>query len=320
METVFFLPELTDSSVPVTPQRQQEQIIEDIRQTDTSQLVPGLSETELIQQLVSVAAHQLGRHSWDTDKVQVLQLLQHDGYVETAKAFVEELHAEKSALRFHTLQPVQGVSVRDDEDANNRQRIRRAVLEGDIDSAITHTNAHYPSVLRDNEQVYFHLRCRKFIEMIRKEAELNMQLEERRKNSENKAPAHRNGGEIDEEMMEAAAALTEGADDGDDMDMTAADDETGANGSGSDSAELSQLSQDALAFGMELRNEFKADPRRETSKQLDEIFSLIAYPNPLKVKEVAYLLDGAGRVTVAEELNSAILSMSFSSVISPFTR
>jgi hypothetical protein len=38
---------------------------------------------------------------------------------------------------------------------------------------------------------------------------------------------------------------------------------------------------------MELRAEFREDPRRETTKQLDEIFSLIAYPNPLKVKEVA---------------------------------
>ena len=68
------------------------------------------------------------------------------------------------------------------------------------------------------------------------------------------------------------------------------------------------LWQEALAYGMELRAEFSADPRRETAKQLDDMFSLLAYPNPMRVKEVAHLVDGSGRVAVAEELNSAILS------------
>ncbi|KAL2131100.1 hypothetical protein VTI74DRAFT_5552 [Chaetomium olivicolor] len=257
--------------------RQKDMIEDEIRAADTSRLAPGLSETDLVQQLV-------------------LQFLQHDGYVATARAFAEELQSEKAALRFGPQEPVKAFDIRDDEDANNRQRIRRAILEGDIDRAVKYTDAYYPAVLRDNEQVYFHLRCRKFIEMIRKEAELNMLLEERR-NSRKQGRAVR--GDDDEEMLDPTN------DDhvhNNDMDTAMTEDEDEVSAAG-----LSKLSQDALAYGMELRAEFREDPRRETARQLDEIFSLIAYPNPLKVKEVAHLLDGRGRVVVAEEVNAAIL-------------
>jgi hypothetical protein len=306
------------------PYRQQQQAMVDdeIRLADTSRLVPGLSETDLIQQLVSLAR---SRRQWQRARLsnsgQVLQFLQHDGYVETARAFAEELESEKDALRLDPQEPVRGISIRDDEDAHNRQRIRRAVLEGDIDHAMKYTEAYYPTVLRDNEQVYFRLRCRKFIEMIRKEAELNMLLEERR--NRGRVDDDDNG---DEDMLEVGAATTinnnnnntnnnshhNGGDDDNDMDMPMTESEDNPD----TPAGLSKLSQEALAYGMELRAEFKSDPRRETARQLDEIFSLIAYPNPLKVKEVAHLLDGTGRVAVAEELNSAILCESLFSFFS----
>lgn len=205
------------------------------------------------------------------------------------------------------------VSVRDDEDARNRQRIRRAVLEGDMDRAMKHTNACYPTVLRDNEQVYFRLRCRKFIEMIRREAELNTLLDEERRGAAKKQQKGE-GESGDEEMLEAAAAAENGNANGngfgEDMDTTMAEDLNGnGNGAVADAAAgLTKLSQESLQYGMELRAEFSTDPRRETAKQLNEIFSLIAYPNPMKVKEVRHLVDGSGRVAVAEELNSAILS------------
>jgi hypothetical protein len=249
--------------------------------------------------------------------------LQHDGYVETARAFAEEIHAEKMALRLSSDEPVKDINIKDDEDANNRQRIRQAILEGDIERAMQYTYAHYPTVLRDNEQVYFRLRCRKFIEMIRKEAELNMLLEER-KNAKRRSRANLQSGD-DEEMLDdtaaaAAAAVSDHWEDEMDVNMAAPaeeeqdeDEEDGVT-----PASVSKLSQEALMFGMELRAEFKSDPRRETSKHLDEIFSLIAYPNPLKVKEVAHLLGSEGRVAVAEELNAAILSM-FHSFLPPYS-
>ncbi|EAQ92357.1 hypothetical protein CHGG_00592 [Chaetomium globosum CBS 148.51] len=193
--------------------RQQGMIEEEIRLADASKLVPGLSETDIIQQLV-------------------LQFLQHDGYVETARAFAEELHTEKMALQLDPQEPVKGVSVRDDEDAHNRQRIRRAVLEGDIDRAMKYTDAYYPAVLRDNEQVYFRLRCRKFIEMIRKEAEHKHNA--RRAGSQPTPTAgDRRPGDNDEEMFEAEPShngTTTANGDGD-LDMTMAEAGDGAGGS-----------------------------------------------------------------------------------------
>jgi len=198
------------------------------------------------------------------------------------------------------------MSIKDDEDANNRQRIRRCILEGDIDQALKYTNAYYPKVLEDNEQVYFRLRCRKFIEMIRKEAELNLLLEK-------KGFAQKKGGFSNHHHQPSYG-------DGDDYKeamMVDTEEEFGPGGDGEAAAAaaaggVSKLSQEALAYGIELRAEFKEDPRREVHKHLHEIFALIAYQNPLEVKEVAHLLDRKGRVAVAEELNSAILSESSS--------
>lgn len=75
----------------------------DIQATETSSLVLGMGETDLIQALV-------------------LQFLQHDGYVETARAFAEDMKVQKEALSLDPAVTVDGVSIRDDEDANNRQR------------------------------------------------------------------------------------------------------------------------------------------------------------------------------------------------------
>jgi hypothetical protein len=183
------------------------------------------------------------------------------------------------------------------------------------------TNTYYPSVLRDNEQVYFRLRCRKFIEMIRQEAELNLHLESLRRAAAPQQQQMPDRRDKDEEMLEPGEAGDDDRQEGDrpdlhhhyhDNDMEMEDGLAAGEAAAIDAAAaaLSRLSQEALAYGQELRAEFGASdhPRRETPKQLDEIFALMAYPNPLKVKEVAHLLDGSGRVAVAEELNSAILS------------
>lgn len=156
--------------------------------------------------------------------------------------------------------------------------IRRAVLEGDIDKALKYTNAYYPQVLKENEQVYFRLKCRKFIEMTRKEAEMNL-----KQSTGNGHSSSLPDGDIDmDDLMPAWQKM--------DTDSAPQD-----------------LTLETLQYGQTLRAEFHGDQRREVTKALDEIFSLMAYPNPLKEKEVAHLLDRKGRVAVAEELNSAIL-------------
>ncbi|KAK1750591.1 hypothetical protein QBC47DRAFT_406951 [Echria macrotheca] len=252
-------------------------IQEDIEAADTSKLAPPLNETELIQQLV-------------------LQFLQHDGYVETARAFAEEIHDERLALSLDQTNDIPGINIKDDEDAHNRQRIRRAILDGDIDKALKYTKSYYPAVLKDNEEVYFRLRCRKFIEMIRKEGELNLRIES--KTAQRGRPLLREADltnnrnlEDDEIMTEADGVWDEQMDTEDGISPTTA----------------TKLSSEALDYGMELWSEFRNDPRPDIVKHLDEIFALIAHPNPLKLKEMAHLFDASGRVAVSEELNSAIL-------------
>ncbi|KAL6837819.1 hypothetical protein V8C40DRAFT_230921 [Trichoderma camerunense] len=243
---------------------QRETIQNAIQLADTSHLEPGMNETDLIQALV-------------------LQFLQHDGYVETARAFAEDMKLQKEALNLNPNVTVDGLNIKDDEDANNRQRIRRAILDGEIDQALDYTNTYYPQVLRDNEQVYFKLRCRKFIEMVRRAAELSIKYDAKR------------GTELGQEM---------------DLDVNGSHgwgDNMETDG-GDHGAELTKLENKMLSYGQALQAEYASDPRKEISKSLNEIWALVAYKNPLKEPQVSHLLDGKGRVTVAEELNSAILS------------
>ncbi|KAE8452802.1 hypothetical protein EG329_013074 [Mollisiaceae sp. DMI_Dod_QoI] len=257
-------------------QREKKQIRQEIEATSTAKLSPPLDETELVQALI-------------------LQALAHDGYVETARAFAEEVHAEKKALSLDPNEVVKGFDVKEDEDAGHRQRIRTAVLEGDVEKALKYTNAYYPNVLKDNEHVYFRLRCRKFIEMVRQAAELQNSST---KNSIKKSNGH-NGDWYDDIINH-------------DMDLD--DHQNSNNYDRMDTEDLpesqgqySRLVDDTLSYGTELQAEFKDDPRREVKKGLDDIFALMAYQDPMNAKEVSHLLDTNGRMAVAEELNSAIL-------------
>ncbi|KKY31987.1 putative ran-binding protein [Diaporthe ampelina] len=243
------------------------QLEKEIEQADTTKLAPPLSETELIQQLV-------------------LQFLQHDGYVDTARAFAQEIQSEKQSLCLDPNEEIPGIDIKDDEDANNRQSIRRAILEGDIDKALKHTKASYPQVLEENEQVHFRLRCRKFIEMIRREAETNLVGAGGPKGNHSTSHISGNNGHAQPRAVE---------------DMELDEDLEDLDGAQRD------LTQDALLYGQTLQAEYLGDERREVHTALNEIFGLMAYPNPLKEAKVAHLLDRKGRVAVAEELNSAIL-------------
>jgi hypothetical protein len=70
-----------------------------------------------------------------------------------------------------------------------------------------------------------------------------------------------------------------------------------------------QLIHEAMEYGQELQREYR-DEDGDYARTLKEIFSLVAYNDP-KGSVHGHLLDPSGRVTVAEELNSAILGKSF---------
>lgn len=66
------------------------------------------------------------------------------------------------------------------------------------------------------------------------------------------------------------------------------------------------LLTEAVEYGQQLYIDYPADERGGDKKMLDDIFSLVAYPDPKRSVHGHYL-DPAGRSVVAEELNSAIL-------------
>ena len=67
-----------------------------------------------------------------------------------------------------------------------------------------------------------------------------------------------------------------------------------------------EMMQEVLLYGQLMTREYQQN--REYEKALKECFSLIAYPDATQSAH-GHLLDPAGRVNVAEELNSAILGM-----------
>ncbi|KAI4172924.1 MAG: hypothetical protein LQ348_006672 [Seirophora lacunosa] len=245
-------------------------IMEEISTTSISSLHTHRDETSFLKELVA-------------------QFLAHDGFVETARIFAQEVRDESRALQFGNHAFQDELSTEEDLDASNRQQIRSAIMEGDIDNALKRTRAFYPQVLQDLSHVYFRLRCQKFVEMIRQTAEfLDVSPSKPAKASNGHAP-----GSTDHEEMEVDDQKNE-PEDWDKMETEEAD----------SSVKYHELLEDTLRYGQELKQEFQDDPSTEST--LKEIFSLFMYEDP-RASPQAHLLDRASRVPVAEELNSAIL-------------
>ena len=172
--------------------------------------------------------------------------------------------------------------------------IRAAILDGDIDRALKLSNVYYPHVLDDNRPIYFRLRCRKFVEMIRQGTEI---LD----GSTSKQPKSMNGHSIaaSDDDFEPEMDIDEQMNSADDWDKM----ETEEIDSGLKYQGLIDLT---LSYGRELKHEFRNDHSKSVENAFRDIFSMFAYEDPRK-SPTAHLLDQAGRVPVAEELNSAIL-------------
>lgn len=81
----------------------------EIALTSTANLQPPLDESDLLQELVA-------------------QFLAHDGYVETARAFAEEVAAESTALENGRQAPLKKYEVEEDVEAINRQSMTVFIL------------------------------------------------------------------------------------------------------------------------------------------------------------------------------------------------
>jgi hypothetical protein len=211
-----------------------------------------------------------------------------------------------------------------DIQADTLPEIRTAVLDGDIDQALQHTQHYYPNVLHDNDKIYFKLRCRKFIEMIRQASQLN-EISERRRGKKPQT-ASSNGHvaatedyanifdhqmELDEQLnvTGSSARFNNGEWDNNAMDPEDVVPESEIN--------PDQLLTDTIQYGSELRSEFASDAsdarwtnaRWDVKRELEDVLALICYlnPNESKLKDK---LEVKGRALIAEDLNSAILGTS----------
>lgn len=212
----------------------------------------------------------------------------HLGYIDTARAFQEELQQEKKIFapttvnNYHIdndddviMEGTYNDNKNDDdelfrlEDINiiNRQTIRRFIMNGDIDSSVLFINEKYPNLLIQNEDISFKLKCQKFIEMIIKGNKLQ---ENNNKNDNNE------GLKIEDIYL-----------------------------------------NESLPYGELLRHEYKKNSKY--SQILSDIFSLMAYPNPQN-SPMSYLLDNQERIDLSEEVNSAILVSLGKSSIAPLEK
>jgi hypothetical protein len=268
--------------------------MDEISKTSVGGLCPPLNETELIHRLIA-------------------QYLAHDGYIETARAFAQEVRQENRNL-------VNGISTdaadsrdlepEEDLDAIQRQKIRAAILEGEIDRALKLMELYYPTVLHDNEMIYFKLKCRKFVEMIRRCNELSEGpspiFPTPRKSHDDYNGVFDHQMELDDQYGSVQNGNHNKWDDGT-MDMS----DDGGGTALDNHLNHSELTDHMLAYGQLLKAEFDRDPRLEVKKMLEDTIALIAYTNPLEDNcTLKYLLDERERTPIAEELNGAILGMS----------
>ncbi|EED12645.1 Ran-binding protein (RanBP10), putative [Talaromyces stipitatus ATCC 10500] len=242
-------------------------VVSEIKQTSTANLQPPLDEDRLLQELVA-------------------QFLTQEGYYETARAFAEEVRQESVALDNGQPRSLYEHEPGEDIDTANRQKIRAAILEGDIDRALKYTNAYFPKILQDNPHILFKLRCRKFLEMMCKCSD-----------SSNAAAAER-----ERDGAEEAMDVDDRYSDGEGMDTEVPTSTAKVH----DTTKFHELLTEAVQYGQQLRMDYPSDEYGGDKKYLDDIFSLVAYPDPRSSVHGHYL-DASGRIAVADDLNAAIL-------------
>ncbi|KAK4895336.1 hypothetical protein LTR27_006679 [Elasticomyces elasticus] len=257
----------------------------------------------------------------------ISQYLAHEGYVDTAKAFAKDVHDQEQSLSDDP-HPFSAPDSDDDIHAVNRQKIRRSILDGDIDRALKYTSSYYPHVLEEerNRDVYFRLRCRKFIEMMRRHTDLvtatsspatvtksvdslasnghartgHNRTEEDEAEDEDEEEGQDTQMELDDQLHRETSRPLEVP--SDDIDMDASQ-ELPLKAS---FMKKDDLLSSALEYGRELQVEFGSDPRQQVKKELQDLFAIIAYPNPAE-SPIGALLDERGRGRIAEEVNGSIL-------------
>jgi Ran-binding protein 9/10 len=253
----------------------------------------------------------------------VTAYLAHHGYIKTMKAFQKQEKvfcgearrvAESSSEDCDVDMGERSECDDLESDIERRSNIVDSVISGDLDTALTDTRVHYPSVLDAEEGLMlFKLRCRKFVELILEASELKKKMKSQVQ---------------DEELIEDMDGIYE-----DGMSMDIDDDGVSMNSFGSTSMGLTRggkgaslptgdgmwpgstasqyetaLNQ-AIAYGQILSNDYKADTRPQVKDIFKRTFAIVAWEDPMTAGGVVTQVVGhEARVALATELNQAILS------------
>lgn len=226
----------------------------------------------------------------------IAQFLTHGGFVDTAKEFLAQVQSQNEDVELSR----PALHNPETEDARPRQQIRQAILSGDIDTALEATQEHFPLVMTKFPQVIFQLKCRKFVELVSKAAEMSKSI-----SIDTKGKSQSNGSA--RSSNHAADTFDQAMDVDDEQQSTPnGHGRSGLQSSGDSNAEYDSLTSEAIKYGRALKAEY-GDKDSEQCKILHDIFSLMPYYNP-SASQNGHLLESSGRSRVAEELNAAILS------------
>lgn len=248
------------------------------------------------------------REMTDFLKDLVSQYFNHEGFLETAKVFKQERNREETSLvdrpsvsssqeEMDISDPGQSTEEMNDKasiDVQNRYRIRKMVLEGDIDGALKFLNVFYPQILEDNSIILFKLRSRKFVELIRKSIPGNIDIEMT-------DAVTSNASNVSTTELTAESNNIMPVTDATSSSLSSSSSNTDNNGSNSSILV-------AIEYGQKLRQDYKNDERPFVVEHLSNIFSLLAYEDPSTSREFSYLLDREELIPLAEELNSTLLA------------
>lgn len=271
----------------------------------------------------------------------VMGYLAHHGFARTAKAFRDQcakdermgastrepeaametdegLHAGPSKA-----EPTDDFDSADPEshDLQTRLSILQAVRSGDIDRALEELQTYYPQALSAQDGLLlFHLRCRKFVELVLKAGATLRKVKEAEKFEREKladggpppAPVALGG------LPGDGALDGEGAMDVDDpspealTESTVRDLSDGSLLPPSAAPTLADSARDALhtalAYGQALEADYKSDTRPAVKTHRLRVFGLVAYEDPENAGgEVGALAGQEARVQLAGEVNQAIL-------------
>jgi len=263
----------------------------------------------------------------------------HNGYIATARGFAKDIEEEERAFTKPENRQLNGsasprksllrLEEGEEKEVSRRQRtsqiiipvltieIRKAILSGDIDRAISLTQTFYPTVLEKNEPIYFRLRAQKFVEMMRMCADGTGPAKSIDSPNTDKMAIDDDEQEVEDDEVHMTDVTptphnTKFVIDDDDEEDSEEDTEL-VGSTKLPQRKESTITNEALAYGQQLYEDYHDDPRDEVRRILADAFSLLAYSDPRR-SVMGHLLEESGRREVAEELNSAILGPNLSDI------